>query len=625
MPAIRIPVFDIWQPGYGNAIVTINKAGTSTKADVYTNEALSAAASNPQTLLSKTEDGVEYGKFSVPLYVGEAVELSVDNGDETGIIRPPITTLVGENASDAKVTPTGGSKSRDLDDILGDVIYAENYGNIGPSESSSTNTTTITAAINAAAAIGGGRVILPDGTLPFTQLTIPQGVILAGRGRNVTTLQSQTADKVVTLSGDRAGLAELTLDGVNLVAGSIGVYSKANDETVFDDVLVKRFQTGIHLRGGRRANWQNLYIDNCATGAKLHSDNDASGGANGDEFRNNRWEGGKVSNCTTIGVDLQYVDKKVWHNTIADVGFEDNTGTALKINGARFADLPGCWWSGNTTNFSVQDGSDTDKDTENTIVGLRFRSGSISGGAATFTGTCQDVLLDHMEISDVDFTLTLPTNNIVVRDCTEDSNVTLAGDGTKWTRCRTMQGDMPGSSGTTTDATATKAWAVRLEPGQVGHIEAVVIGNQRNGAGYAVYHIARPVRRPGSTLAYDAQTANFTLGDILTGGTSGAKARIVADSDSGATGTLTLRDITGTFQDNETITGAGGGSATVNGLISHQNAALLGATASITAAVESDVAWAADFAANGQDIEILVTGEASKTIEWVVHSRLVST
>lgn len=72
---------------------------------------------------------------------------------------------------------------------------------------------------------------------------------------------------------------------------------------------------------------------------------------------------------------------------------------------------------------------------------------------------------------------------------------------------------------------------------------------------------------PSGTLDYDAQTGDFTVGDILTGGTSGAKAVIVRDSDDGTTGTLTLVVLSGTFQNDETITDESGGSATANGTL----------------------------------------------------------
>jgi hypothetical protein len=69
-------------------------------------------------------------------------------------------------------------------------------------------------------------------------------------------------------------------------------------------------------------------------------------------------------------------------------------------------------------------------------------------------------------------------------------------------------------------------------------------------------------------LLYDAETAGFTtLGQIVTGGTSGATAELVAVTDWGTEGLLTLRGVKGTFQDNETISGETDGSATVNGTV----------------------------------------------------------
>lgn len=69
---------------------------------------------------------------------------------------------------------------------------------------------------------------------------------------------------------------------------------------------------------------------------------------------------------------------------------------------------------------------------------------------------------------------------------------------------------------------------------------------------------------PLNTLPYDAQSANFTVGLVITGATSGAVGTLVSQVDGGATGTLTLNQVSGIFLDNETITDSGGGSATVN-------------------------------------------------------------
>lgn len=70
------------------------------------------------------------------------------------------------------------------------------------------------------------------------------------------------------------------------------------------------------------------------------------------------------------------------------------------------------------------------------------------------------------------------------------------------------------------------------------------------------------------TLDYDGQTVNFTEGATLTGATSGATAKIISDSDSGATGTLTLWDVRGAFVNNETITDDEGADADADGTLS---------------------------------------------------------
>ncbi|MGN6768274.1 MAG: hypothetical protein ACTHJQ_00300 [Rhizobiaceae bacterium] len=65
-------------------------------------------------------------------------------------------------------------------------------------------------------------------------------------------------------------------------------------------------------------------------------------------------------------------------------------------------------------------------------------------------------------------------------------------------------------------------------------------------------------------LSYDAGTVDFTKGSTVTGGTSAATATIldIVPSGTAGEGALLLTGITGTFQNNETITDADGGSAT---------------------------------------------------------------
>lgn len=68
------------------------------------------------------------------------------------------------------------------------------------------------------------------------------------------------------------------------------------------------------------------------------------------------------------------------------------------------------------------------------------------------------------------------------------------------------------------------------------------------------------------TLAYDAQSANFTAGLLVTGA-GGATGIIESDTDSGTAGTLLLSNISGTFVNDEALTDSGTGAATVNGVL----------------------------------------------------------
>jgi len=67
-----------------------------------------------------------------------------------------------------------------------------------------------------------------------------------------------------------------------------------------------------------------------------------------------------------------------------------------------------------------------------------------------------------------------------------------------------------------------------------------------------------------SVLKYDAQTGNFTVGNTITGASSGATGVILEDNDTGTSGYLTLANVSGVFEDNETITDTGTGSATTD-------------------------------------------------------------
>lgn len=69
------------------------------------------------------------------------------------------------------------------------------------------------------------------------------------------------------------------------------------------------------------------------------------------------------------------------------------------------------------------------------------------------------------------------------------------------------------------------------------------------------------------SVNYTGQTSNFTDGDILVGQTSGARARILAVNDAGATGAVLVGAIEGTFQIGENLTGEASGGDGVVGAV----------------------------------------------------------
>jgi len=69
-------------------------------------------------------------------------------------------------------------------------------------------------------------------------------------------------------------------------------------------------------------------------------------------------------------------------------------------------------------------------------------------------------------------------------------------------------------------------------------------------------------------LGYDGQIGNFTLGDTVTGLTSGASGIVFSDNDSGTYGTLGLIGISGAFQNDEELQASGATKAYANGTLS---------------------------------------------------------
>ena len=110
-----------------------------------------------------------------------------------------------------------------------------------------------------------------------------------------------------------------------------------------------------------------------------------------------------------------------------------------------------------------------------------------------------------------------------------------------------------------------------------------------------VYSSWAPVDITEEYLLFDAQQGTFTAGNAIKGGTSAATATIVSVTDDGSDGTLYLKDIVGTFVDNEVI---------------YESA--VGSTLITNGTMEADANWAAyGTPTEGQDLVTFHGGAAS--------------
>lgn len=611
--------FDLWREGYAGAIVEVFKEGTTTRASLYTDVNLTEPADNPQTLLSQTLNDREYGKFQVSLYTPDAYYLVINGIESTGVFYPGIRTLTNEDATGAVVESDHGGVERSLGERAADAIHVRDFGNFLEVEGSTTeNTTTLTAAIGVASAANGGRVILPAGSFRVSTFNLPADVILVGQGRNATILQSEEATNVVTVTGDNAGMENLTLDGINLNPGSVGVFGRARAEIHMLEVEIKRFETGLKMQGGNDHHYFNLFVLNCGTCAELRGDLDASNTDEGAAFRDLTWRGGSVKESTTYGLYLKYVDAALRELTIQDVVFEDNVGTsALYIEGAEAAIFEDCIFDDNTIRHVL-----TADHASNDVENVEFVSCRFTGDEIKLGGNCRDFVFDRCIFeSSLAFNLNSPESPILLRDPIEDGTTTSSDATEKLSRWVTVDSGI--YKGSTASGTSTVTVLKRqLNPGDVVHIEIMASAVQLNSAAFSAIKKIGAAYCPAATLDFDGQTANFTAGQKITGGTSGANGVLQSQADGGATGTLSLIRVNGTFQNNEALSSTTGGAAVADGTITYQNAVMLVPLQFDHFAQSAGATtWNVDVTTSGRELRVRAIGVTTGQVDWNIMVR----
>lgn len=623
MSGQRVFEFDTFREGYGGCEVTVLIAGTTTLADIFSDILCTVPLDNPQTLETRVLDDLHspFGRWVQPIYTESGYELSISNGERTGLQIPPLTVLDGADASLAVVTPRHGEVEVPLTDWIERTIYVENYGVFSADNDALNNSQTLETAIGVAAAQGGGYVYLPAGLIPINPITLPEGVVLVGARTSATTLLVQTTDAAaITIGGDGAGLHDIIIDGVSVPSGSYGVDALGKNAIEFERVLIRRFDTGVRMRGGEGNRWNTFSVASCNAGLLLSGDLDAATEGAGAAFRSLVWQGGAVAFNVTTGLELKSVDAVCSNIDILGVQFEANLGTTLKITGARDVRFRSCWWHSNPISLDVGDNLDAPDSSINTVSRIEFTGGYFDGAAIdttlTFAGECDAVRFHLVEFfGNADFALTAPEHIIHQDDCRTSAGTTVSGLTQFLFRHSTDDGGY--ITGVSSGAVTVVAWTETVPPGESWICDARVVAKRTNGIERGSWWVTGTIQRPAATLAYHSLATAFTVGAIVTGAASGASARIVADS----AGTLTLIDITGTFVTNEVIDDTNGGSARVSGSLSTTGTVLSGSgNQSLKTADESFTGTPTVlFAPNGANGELQLTGVASADITWTVE------
>ena len=607
--ASLIREFQLYEPGYGGAVVYVYIGATQTLASLFYDEAATLPAPNPITLENYTVDGCNYGRWAQPVYTtATSYRLDISGVHQTGVFRPSLSTLTDEDASGATVEVDGGEPIA-LADALARVLHVAHYGTLQANDPTS-NTTILEAVIGNASGQGGGVVVLPAGSFAFNDFSLSTKVILRGAGEGVTTMRAPFAGGVITVTGDGAGLEDLTLDGETLVPDGIGIDTGGFD-LALRRVRVKRFELGIKAHGSERITFASAHIENCVTGMEAWSRDDPED----EPFRFMTWAGGSVTTCTTtglhfrddVGLGCRFVE-------INGVRFADILGDAELFEGAHHVSHNNCDYENNIRHQRILD--NLDEEPEVPSIGITYHGCEFNDGLSQVEDTAQDVVFERCRFRAHTWDIDAPTNSIVLIDCIEESDVAVDGSADRLQRRRT---GFDGQTTLTTElATSRKlAWSAQLEPGQVMTGMVASSLSALNGVHYQSRVTFFHARRPGATLNFDAQTANFTLGQIITGQTSLATARVTAQTDSGASGNLTIRQIVGEFEDNEVITDPLGGSAQVNGPVTFNPVAAID-NSSPSIWVRSSDSWFHDVVATSTEVQVTVTEHATVQLEWHV-------
>lgn len=615
--AVLVPYFDLWEEGYAGHTVRVLSGSGPALADLYYDEAKTLRAPNPQVLDSLiTDDGCRFGRFVQPVYTdADTISLQIQGMGAGGIWRTPVLSLVGADVSEAVVRPSDAGEHSTLASLLSLELHVGSFGTL-TSNRTDENTNLIQSVINIASGRGGGRVRLPAGAFSIRRLDLPARVTLIGAGKDVTTLRSQFAGEVLTGQLGLFGIEDLTLDGQTVVPGSVGLSADNVDSVRIKRVRVTRFNIGVRLRGSRQVKVEDTDCDACNRGVEIIA-TPLVGDVHGLQ-----WINGVIKANVLYGLYLQQTGgPECGYNHFGGLWLRDNLGEAIKLFGVRNTRFTDLAFQGNAENIDMLDTAFGDV-SNIPCLNISFTNCRFIGGKHVMRHTAQDIRFEACRFHSVTWTLAQLLNSILLSECIETGSTTIEGDVTKLQRPRrTLEGT---TTVVTTNAANTPLWKAKLAPGQtitgVARIGVSSLSSEKQ-VGFIVHFVAK---RPGAKLNYDQQTANFTVGATITGATSGASGRLVAMNDTGSAGTLTLRQIIGQFQDNETLTGSSGGAAKVNGQLIYQDCEI-GVFQVFGALQGTSTAPLVEMKVQSDEVHVRGIGVSNVTLEWACDVQAVLT
>lgn len=295
-------------------------AGSETSATRILLDSLYASVTDLNTVADILADGrladaqLE-SKYQQVSQLASAVAAEI--GDTDSDVRAAVEALIKTAARGVSVKEFGAVGSGAVDD-----------------------TAAIVGAIAAVSSVGGGSVYFPPGTYLSTPFSVPSGVLIHGDSRSATLLAKEAAGVFISVTGSRAGIAGLRVNGDDKIGNwLVDISTDAQDVSITGSELygVAGAGTIAIIRG--RGGCNRLIIDDCF----IHHANGTSVGRGiliGSTV--GTVEGVKISNSTiediypstdADGICIQDFTVRV-DVGISNVTFRRNAKRAIKIQAA---------------------------------------------------------------------------------------------------------------------------------------------------------------------------------------------------------------------------------------------------------------------------------------------------